>query len=82
VPVRLRASKAPVSRQQIENEKKRVHGPAQRTSGILWKELENGVAKIIMEWPMRYFVYFAEAKSGAGNYAYFSCQQPIRSLES
>jgi succinate dehydrogenase/fumarate reductase flavoprotein subunit len=45
-----RATKAPVDRQQIENEKKRVYAPVKQISGTLWKELENGVAKVMQDY--------------------------------
>jgi succinate dehydrogenase/fumarate reductase flavoprotein subunit len=45
----LRTSQAPVDRQQVETEKKRVYAPVQRTSGMLWRELENGIAKIMQD---------------------------------
>jgi succinate dehydrogenase/fumarate reductase flavoprotein subunit len=43
-------SRAPVSRQQVENEKRRVYAPLGRASGILWKELENGIAKVMQDY--------------------------------
>jgi succinate dehydrogenase/fumarate reductase flavoprotein subunit len=46
----LRTSKAPVDKQQIENEKRRVYAPVKQTSGLLWKELENGVAKVMQDY--------------------------------
>jgi succinate dehydrogenase/fumarate reductase flavoprotein subunit len=46
----LRTTKAPVDKQQIENEKKRVYAPVKQTSGIFWKELENGVARIMQDY--------------------------------
>lgn len=45
----LRTFQAPIDRQQVENENKRVSAPVNRTSGMLWKELENGVAKIMQD---------------------------------
>jgi succinate dehydrogenase/fumarate reductase flavoprotein subunit len=46
----LRTTKAAVDRQQIDNEKRRVYAPVKQTSGIFWKELENGVAKIMQDY--------------------------------
>jgi succinate dehydrogenase/fumarate reductase flavoprotein subunit len=46
----LNAAKAPIDKAQVENEKKRVLAPAQRSSGITWKVLENGVAKIMQDY--------------------------------
>jgi succinate dehydrogenase/fumarate reductase flavoprotein subunit len=46
----LRTMKAPVTRQQIENEKRRVYAPVRQTSGTLWKELENGIAKVMQDY--------------------------------
>ena len=40
-----------VSREQVEQEKERVLAPTKRTSGIDWKELHNGLARV-----MQYFV--------------------------
>jgi succinate dehydrogenase/fumarate reductase flavoprotein subunit len=46
----LRSEKAPIDRQQAAKEKERVLAPAKRTSGMLWKELENGVAKVMQDY--------------------------------
>ena len=40
-----------ISREQVEQEKERVLAPTKRTSGIDWKELHNGLARV-----MQYFV--------------------------
>jgi succinate dehydrogenase/fumarate reductase flavoprotein subunit len=40
-----------VSREQIKKEKERILAPTKRTSGIDWKELHNGLARV-----MQYFV--------------------------
>jgi succinate dehydrogenase/fumarate reductase flavoprotein subunit len=40
---------APASAEQIVQEKKRVYGPVKRTSGIDWKELHAGIARV-MQW--------------------------------
>jgi len=45
-----KTSKVPVNRQQIEKEKKRVYAAVRQTSGILWKELENGIAKVMQDY--------------------------------
>jgi succinate dehydrogenase/fumarate reductase flavoprotein subunit len=46
----LRTDQAPLDRQQIEKEKERVYAPVKRTAGVLWKELENGIAKIMQDY--------------------------------
>jgi len=53
----LRTRKAPVDRRQIENEKKRVYAPVKQTSGIFWKDLENGIARVMQD-------YCGDVKSG------------------
>jgi len=42
-----RASAAPVNREQIEREIERVYAPVTRSDGIDWKELNNGLNKIM-----------------------------------
>ena len=46
----LRTTIAPADKQQIENEKRRVYAPVRQASGIFWKELENGVARIMQDY--------------------------------
>jgi succinate dehydrogenase/fumarate reductase flavoprotein subunit len=46
----MRIEKAPIDRQQVENEKVRVYAPLKQASGILWKDLENGVAKVMQDY--------------------------------
>lgn len=46
----LRTDSAPVDRRQIDSEKERVYSPVKRTSGMLWKELENGIAKVMQDY--------------------------------
>ena len=41
---------APLSREQIDKEKERVYAPIHRESGINWKELEAGVAKVLQDY--------------------------------
>jgi len=36
-----------ISRDQIEDEKRRVYGPTQRTYGVEWKELNQGINKVM-----------------------------------
>ena len=43
--------KGAVSREQVDKEKERVLAPAQRSSGIEWKELHNGLSRV-----MQYYV--------------------------
>jgi succinate dehydrogenase/fumarate reductase flavoprotein subunit len=46
----LRADKAPIDRQQIAREKERVFEPARIAAGLYWKELKNGIAKIMQDY--------------------------------
>jgi succinate dehydrogenase/fumarate reductase flavoprotein subunit len=46
----LRIEKLSVDQRQVEHEKARVYAPIQRSSGILWKDLENGVAKVMQDY--------------------------------
>jgi succinate dehydrogenase/fumarate reductase flavoprotein subunit len=39
-----------VDRKQVEDEKQRVYAPVKRKSGIEWKELENGIAKVMQDY--------------------------------
>jgi succinate dehydrogenase/fumarate reductase flavoprotein subunit len=48
--INVRTRKRPVNRLQMENEKKRISAPVQRTTGMLWKELENSIVKIMQEY--------------------------------
>jgi len=43
-------SSVQVDQQQIQNEKKRVYAPVERASGVHWKDLENGVAKVMQDY--------------------------------
>ena len=45
----LQVAQGPASPEQIAQEKTRVYGPTKRTSGIDWKELHAGIARV-MQW--------------------------------
>ena len=45
-----RTKKALVNRRQIEEEKNRVYAPVKQKSGILWKALENGIARVMQDY--------------------------------
>ena len=46
-----RSVQSKISRDQIEREKARVYAPVKRSSGIEWKELHAGIARV-----MQYYV--------------------------
>jgi succinate dehydrogenase/fumarate reductase flavoprotein subunit len=46
----LLTGEPPVDRRQVEDEKQRVYAAVKRTSGIEWKELENGIAKVMQDY--------------------------------
>ena len=50
----LSASAGAVSRAQIEKEKERVLAPTKRNSGIEWKELQNGLNRVMQYYASEY----------------------------
>ncbi|MBN1160735.1 MAG: FAD-dependent oxidoreductase [Dehalococcoidales bacterium] len=50
--------KSKISREQVDREKARVYAPIKRTSGVEWKELHAGIARV-----MQYYV--SEFKTGS-----------------
>jgi len=46
----LKAAEATILTQQVQNEKDRIYAPIQRSNGIDWKELNNGLNKVMQAY--------------------------------
>lgn len=46
----LKAKEPVLDRKQIDDEKSRIYAPINRNGGVVWKDLENGIAKVMQEY--------------------------------